>query len=121
MKKILVIEDNNSIRENIIELLELNDFNVHATGNGNEAFGLMQAHDFDLVLCDIHMPQVSGYEVLEQTKSNAKLKSVPFIFISASVQYKEKEQALKMGIEGFLEKPFNEKTLMDTVNKVIGK
>ena len=121
MRKILVIEDDASIRENTKELLELNDLEVHTASNGREGLDLIVKHSFDLVLCDIHMPNVSGYDVFKQMKSNPQLCKIAIVFMSASVQHTEKAEAMQLGIDGFIEKPFNEKNLLSTINSVIGE
>jgi CheY-like chemotaxis protein len=120
MRKLLVIEDDISIRENTKELLELNGFEVLTANNGQEGLNLIDLHNFDLVLCDIHMPKVTGYDVFNKMKDDPRLKKVRIIFMSASVQHTEKAEAMKMGIDGFIEKPFNEQSLLGTINSVIG-
>ena len=120
MRKLLVIEDDASIRENTKELLELNGLKVHTASNGREGLDLIDQHTFDLVLCDIHMPQVSGYDVFKAMKEDAQLSKIAIVFMSASVQHTEKAEAMKLGIDGFIEKPFNEKNLLSTINSVLG-
>jgi CheY-like chemotaxis protein len=119
MKKILVIEDNVSIRENTKELLELNGFEVATAKNGQDGLGLIAQNNFDLILCDIHMPQVNGYDVFNKMKSDPQLSKIAIVFISASVQHTEKSEAIKMGIDGFIEKPFSEDDLLKTIKSVI--
>lgn len=120
MKKILVIEDNASIRENTKELLELNGFEVCTANNGSEGIDLATKQNPDIVLCDIHMPQVTGFEVFKTMKANPKLAQTLIIFMSASVQHSEKSEAMQLGIDGFIEKPFTEQNLINTIKTVIG-
>lgn len=119
MHKILIIEDNAAIRDNTEELLELNGFEVFTTNNGHKGIELLEEHKIDLILCDIHMPEVSGFEVFRELKKNDSWKEISFIFISASVQHFEKAKALHMDIDGFIEKPFTEKKLTTTINSII--
>jgi CheY-like chemotaxis protein len=101
MKKILVIEDNNLIRETVLELLESRGFEVVGAENGQVGIQLAIAQIPDLILSDVMMPQVNGFEVFAALRSYPATARIPFIFMTAS----EMEQALELPADGYLKKP----------------
>lgn len=117
MKTILVIEDNTEIRENTAEILELSGFKVVTASSGQE--GLSRATDPvpDIILCDIMMPQVDGYEVIRQLKSNPLTASVPFVYLTARGEKNEQELAMGLGACAYIRKPFDATDLVRTVNQ----
>ncbi|MCB9224483.1 MAG: response regulator [Crocinitomicaceae bacterium] len=119
MKKILVIEDNEEIRDNTSEVLELHDYEVISAPDGRDGIFMMEQNEVDLILCDILMPNMTGYDVLHAAKQSEKTKSIPFVFMSASVEPKEIEEARKRGIEFFITKPFQIEKLLDTIEKAL--
>lgn len=119
MKKILVIEDNEEIRDNTIEVLELNDYEVINAPDGKAGIEMMEENDVDLILCDIVMPYMTGYDVLNAARHNQKTRDLPFVFMSASVEPKEMEEARKQGIKHFIAKPFQIEVLLDTIKKAL--
>ena len=82
-KKLLLVEDDTSLRENVAELLELSGFNVCSASNGRIAVDMAKKELPDLVLCDIMMPELDGYGVLEELSSDKSTRHIPFIFVSA--------------------------------------
>jgi CheY-like chemotaxis protein len=115
MKTILVIEDNKEILENTIELLELKGYQVLSAINGKAGLELALQHKPDLVLCDIMMPVMNGYEVFAALKANSGTADIPFIFVTASVERSEVEAGLGMGADGYIRKPFEAKDLFEAV------
>src|SRR5713226_2969943 len=82
--RLLVVDDNEDNRYTLIMRLEIEGYsNIAVAGDGAEALDLMQAHDFDLVLLDVMMPKVDGYQVLERLKAQGRLHHIPVIMISA--------------------------------------
>ena len=79
-KKVLIIEDNDDIRENVVEILELAGYKSFAAGNGKAGVELAVKHLPDIILCDIMMPELDGYGVLYMLNKNPQLAAVPFIF-----------------------------------------
>jgi len=121
MKTVLVIEDNPDIRENTAEMLELENFNVVTAEDGLQGLELALAHLPDVILCDIMMPKLNGYEVLKQLKENEATVNIPFIFASASVEKKEIKHAMQLGADAYIRKPFDLTELMELVNKFIDR
>ncbi len=116
MKKILVVEDEDAIRENISDALSLNDYQVFIADNGFD--GVHLAHEIkpDLILCDIMMPKMDGYQVLKAIKSDEIGVITPFIFISAKGKYEDIRQGMDMGADDYLIKPFLFQDLLNMVS-----
>jgi DNA-binding response OmpR family regulator len=119
MKTILLIEDNSDIREGACELLEMEGYHVVPAINGIS--GLLLAKQFlpDLVLCDIIMPDINGYEVFKKLKANTSTEFIPFIFLTANVEKNEVAAGLEMGAEGYIRKPFGPEELFETISLVL--
>lgn len=115
MSKILIIEDDNTVRENISEFLEINGYSTNTATNGLE--GLMQAIQTkpDLIVCDIMMPEMDGIEVLNGVREHVSISNTPFIFLTAKVEKKNFRDAMSIGADDYLTKPFDLKELLDAV------
>ena len=83
MKKILVIEDDANIRESLVELLEMKSYEVLSAENGADGLRMAIEGRPNLILCDVMMPGMNGYEVIEKVRANMDLAATPFIFLSA--------------------------------------
>ncbi len=121
MKKILVIEDDMNIRESLSELLETRSYQIFSSDNGRSALELIQQKLPDLIICDVMMPGMSGYEVLETIRSNASTASIPFVFLSAKVMETDREKGLRLGANSYLTKPFRSNELFEVVDKLLNK
>jgi CheY-like chemotaxis protein len=117
MVHILVIEDNTEIRENITELLELEGFKVTEAINGKEGLEMAIERSPHLILCDIMMPQLSGYEVLKELRERVAGFKIPFIFLSANVEKKDVRAGLDMGACAYIKKPFEPDDLISEVRR----
>ena len=115
MKTILLIEDNNDIRENTCELLELEGYKVILALNGKTGLILAIEHLPDLILCDIMMPEPNGYEVFKYLQDNAATRVIPFIFLTASAEKKDVAIGLEMGASGYIRKPFDPEELFQAI------
>jgi Response regulators consisting of a CheY-like receiver domain and a winged-helix DNA-binding domain len=119
MQIILVIEDNAEIRENTVELLELHNYQVFSAVNGNIGFEMAKELKPDLVLCDMMMPDTDGREFLRLAKSNSVLRNIPLIFFSAGSPMPEIKKFLIKESDDYLEKPFAEEELLNSVKRVL--
>ena len=119
MKRILLIEDNLEIRENISEILELKGYEVMVATNGLEGLESAKLNMPDLILCDIMMPELNGHEVLIQLKKGEATSTLPFIFITASAEKKEMQMGLDLGANGYIRKPFEHEELMDEIERCL--
>ena len=102
MKKILVIEDNKHVRENTAELLALAGYAVVTAENGK--MGVEKAKEFapDLVICDIMMPQMDGYDVLRTLAQDSTTSSTPFIFLTAKTDRADMRMGMNLGADDYL-------------------
>ncbi|TDS13659.1 CRP-like cAMP-binding protein [Maribacter caenipelagi] len=121
MKRILLIEDDKALRENTEELLELADYDVITASNGKIGIEAAIEKIPDLIICDIMMPEVDGYGVLENLSNNEKTKQIPFIFLSAKTEHKEIRKGMDLGADDYLTKPFEEEDLMSAVESRLAK
>lgn len=119
MKSILVIEDDLSILENTVELLELEHFLVFASTNGQEGIDKAREIKPDLILCDIAMPVKDGWEVLQELRRDSFIGLTPFVFLTAFSEKLQLRKGLDMGANGYLIKPFFGEELMKMVQEHI--
>lgn len=117
MIRILLIEDNQDIRENTTEILELASYEVLTAVNGQEGIKIAMQLQPDLILCDVQMPLVDGLEVFKQLKANSTYAGIPFVFVTASAEKSEIESALAMGADGYVCKPFEASELLAVVKQ----
>ena len=107
MARILVIDDETPIRENLVRFLALEGHQVLQAVDGRAGLEAIRIHKPDFILCDVMMPRLDGFQVLEATQSDPTLKDIPFVFLSASAEPEKLEAALKQGASGYVTKPFN--------------
>lgn len=107
MKKILVIEDEVFIRENLIELLEIEGFEALGAENGFAGVHLAKQHQPDLILCDVMMPELDGYGVLTALREDSTTATIPFLFLTASADRSNLQRIRDMGMNDYILKPFN--------------
>ena len=115
MYKILIIQNNLELREEITCILNYEGYKVIEAANGDE--GLKRAKEVrpNLILCDILMPGIDGFDVLKEIKRKQRCTSLTFIFISALVENEKITKAIKMGADNYLIKPFTREELLDMI------
>jgi len=121
MKTILVIEDNKDVRENIAEILELSKYNVLTATNGKEGVEVATKETPDLIVCDIMMPELDGYAVLNLLNRNKETFGVPFIFLTAKSEKIDFRKAMEMGADDYLTKPFTRSDLLKAIEARLKK
>ena len=104
---VMVVDDNEMNRDMLSRRLERTGYNVLVASNGKEALDLLSAGSVDLVLLDIMMPQMNGYEVLEHLKSDSDLKHIPVIMTTALDESDRIQKCMALGAADYLTKPFN--------------
>ena len=121
MKKILVIEDNTEVRENICEILELDSYEVIAAENGK--IGAQKAIDYipDLILCDVMMPELDGFGVLKILSKNENTQSIPFIFLTAKAEKTDFRKGMGLGADDYIIKPFDDTQLLEAIEMRLKK
>jgi CRP-like cAMP-binding protein/CheY-like chemotaxis protein len=120
-KKVLIIEDNNDIRENIVEILELAGYKVYAADNGKTGVDLAVKNTPDIVLCDIMMPELDGYGVLYMLNKYPETSAVPFIFLTAKAERIDLRKGMEMGADDYLTKPFDDMELLNAIESRLRK
>ena len=121
MKKVLVIEDNRDVRENTADILELAGYNTATAENGKIGFKLAKQLLPDVIVCDIMMPELDGYEVLQLLNNNPKTASIPFIFLTAKTEKLDMRKGMNLGADDYLTKPFNDKELLEAIESRLKK
>lgn len=119
MAKVLVIEDEEQLRQNIREQLELDQYEVESASNGLQALELLASFRPDLILCDIMMPEMDGIEFIRALKRSAQYRPIPLIFLTAKVSQQDRLEGLEEGAIDYLPKPFLRRELLLKVNNLI--
>jgi len=119
MANILIAEDERDIRDLITFTLGFAGFEVVAASNGEEAVNLARQEIPDLILMDVRMPRMTGYEACAIMKADAKLKDIPVIFLSAKGQDSEIQTGLQAGAADYLLKPFAPDQLTERIQTVL--
>jgi len=106
MKKILVIEDNFEVRDNIAEILELANYDVDTAENGK--VGVVKAQEMipDIIICDIMMPELDGFGVLYMLGRDPRTSGIPFVFLSAMADKSDIRKGMNLGADDYITKPF---------------
>jgi len=115
MEKILIIEDNEDIRENIVEILELADYKVIQAANGKDGVDMAISEKPDLIICDIMMPELDGYGVLHILSKKESTVSIPFIFLTAKADKMDIRKGMTLGADDYITKPFDDTELLDVI------
>ncbi len=121
MKKILLIEDNDDVRENTAEILELSNYKVFTAPNGKDGVEVAFRELPDLIVCDIMMPVLDGYGVLHMLSKNPQTSAIPFIFLTAKSEKGDFRKGMEMGADDYLTKPFNGIELLNAVEARLKK
>ncbi|AOW20673.1 response regulator [Urechidicola croceus] len=121
MKKVLLIEDDSVIRENTAELLELSNYEVLTSENGLQGLQSAKENLPDIIVCDIMMPKLDGYGVLEGLSKNDETKYIPFIFLSAKTERKDVRKGMDLGADDYITKPFTEDELISAIESRLAK
>jgi DNA-binding response OmpR family regulator len=121
MKSILLIEDDTILRENTSELLELANYHVVTAPNGKIGLEVAKNTLPDIIVCDIMMPELDGYGVLEGLSGNENTKHIPFIFLSAKTERKDVRKGMDLGADDYITKPFEEEELISAIESRLAK
>ena len=121
MKKILIIEDNDDVRENTAEILELANYQVVTASDGKIGVEIAKNEKLDLIICDIMMPGLDGYSVLHLLSKDVLLSSIPFIFLTAKAERSDMRKGMDLGADDYITKPFDKSELLNAVESRIRK
>ena len=115
-EKVLVIEDDINIMESMIDLLELKNYQVISARDGNEGYQKAMVENPDIIICDVMMPGMNGYEVLKKLNLSNK-SQIPFIFLSALTTKDDIRAGIDGGAVDYLIKPFRAQNLFDVIER----
>lgn len=118
MKKILIVDDEQKIREVIKEYAEFSGFEAHEAVDGMSAIGMVKLNDYNLIIMDIMMPKLDGFSAVKEIH---KIKKIPVIMLSARGEEYDKLFGFELGIDDYVTKPFSPKELMARVNAVLAR
>lgn len=121
MKKVILIEDDPVLRENTAELLELSGYKVKTAADGKRGVLTTKEYLPDIIVCDIMMPELDGYGVLDAISQDEKTKGIPFIFLSAKTERKDVRKGMELGADDYLTKPFEEAELIGAIESRLAK
>ncbi|MBD2292181.1 EAL domain-containing response regulator [Anabaena sphaerica FACHB-251] len=121
MAKILVIEDEESVRENLLDLLAAEEFETVAAANGKIGLNLAFSEVPDLILCDMMMPEIDGFGVLKALRQQPLTATIPFIFLTAKSAKSDIRQGMDMGADDYLTKPFTRSELLSAIMNKLEK
>ena len=121
MRKVLLIEDDPVLRENTAELLGLSDYEVVTASDGRKGVKEAKAHLPNVIICDIMMPELDGYGVLEHLGKDDSTMHIPFIFLSAKTEKEDIRKGMNLGADDYLTKPFEEKDLFNAIESRLAR
>ena len=121
MKTILLIEDNEEIRENMTEILELANYRVVTAPDGKQGVEEAFSQKPDVIICDIMMPVLDGYGVIHALQKNDATRNTPFIFLTAKAERAEIRKGMELGADDYITKPFNGTELLSAIKSRLRK
>lgn len=119
MKKIVIVDDEPSILMSLEYTFRKNKFDVFIARDGQEALELLEYVEPDLILLDIMMPKVDGYQILKFIRNHPALKEVRVVFVSAKNKEQDVSKGLEAGADAYVAKPFSLKKLVEQVNELL--
>ncbi len=121
MKKVLVVDDSNVLRKIVSFNLQKEGYEVLEARNGVEALQLVEKTAPDLIILDVMMPEMDGFEVLRRLRADPNFRTIPVIILTAKGGEEDQRTAVNLGANGFLTKPFSPLKLLEEVRRVIDK
>ena len=118
-KRILVVDDSVTMRKVSTRLLERNHFIVETAKDGLDAIDVLQHFKPDLIMLDIEMPRMDGFEFAAHVRQNSDVPDVPIVMVTSRTGDKHRERAGQIGVQGYLGKPYREDILMETLNSLL--
>lgn len=121
MAKILVIDDSHDNRENLLEILSLNGYSVNSAENGKIGVEKALRDKPDLIICDVMMPELDGFGVLQILSNNHKTSDIPFLYLTAMAEKADFRQGMSLGADDFITKPYDITSLLQTIERRLKK
>ena len=120
-KLVMVVDDSVTVRKVTSRLLERHGMQVMTAKDGVEAIAQLQEHRPDIMLLDIEMPRMDGFEVAQLVRNDTELKDLPIIMITSRAGEKHRERAFAIGVNDYLSKPYQEQVLLDSIDKLLSE
>ncbi|KKJ00644.1 response regulator transcription factor [Prochlorothrix hollandica] len=121
MTTILVIEDDPLVRNNLEDILSLENFKFISASNGLEGVASAKTHKPDLIICDIMMPELDGYGVLRSLQQDSRTQHIPFIFLTAKADHSDCREGMELGADDYLTKPFRPKDIVNAIKSRLAR
>jgi chemosensory pili system protein ChpA (sensor histidine kinase/response regulator) len=115
----LVVDDSITVRRVTQRLLERNGMRVMTAKDGVDALSILQEHVPDVILLDIEMPRMDGYELASHVRNDSRLSSIPIVMITSRVGEKHRARAIELGVDDYLGKPYQENQLLDAIEPLV--
>ena len=116
---VLVVDDSITVRRVTQRLLERHSMKVMTAKDGVDALSILQDHMPDIILLDIEMPRMDGYELATQVRADARLADIPIVMITSRVGEKHRARAIEIGVNDYLGKPYQENQLLDAIEPLV--
>jgi CheY-like chemotaxis protein len=120
-KVILVVDDSTTVRKFVAASLNMKGFRVVTASDGVEALERMPAEKFDLIITDLNMPDMDGFEFIRTLRETPEYREIPIIVLSSMTDLKNKDYALELGALAFLEKPLSTEAIQREVFRFVNK
>ncbi len=121
MQKVLVIDDSEAVRAIVVETLTHYGFSTLAASDGQKGVEMARREIPDLVICDVRMPQMDGYQTLARLRDDAETATIPFIFLTGEVDKQDVRRGMTLGADDYLTKPFTPLELIEAVTARLEK
>jgi DNA-binding response OmpR family regulator len=121
MSKVLVVEDTPSLATEIVDILRMEDFEVSLAINGLDALNKLKVQLSDIVISDLFMPEIDGFQLITKLKNDVRLKHIPIIILSARTTPDTIDKVIELGADLFLQKPCDSRHLVSSIKKVLTK
>ena len=118
-KNILIVDDSESIREVVIFTLEKAGYNVISCVDGVDAMKQLDGKELDLIITDLHMPNMNGLEFIKEVRNTEKYKYTPILYLTTESQQSKKQEAKDAGATGWIVKPFAPEKLLAAISKIL--
>jgi DNA-binding LytR/AlgR family response regulator len=115
MKSILIIEDDEGVKESIEEIVQSAGYSTKSASNGTDGLKLAKTIMPDLILCDIAMPEMDGFEVFKLFRADEKINHIPFIFLTAKADLSDIRTGMQLGADDYITKPFRSFDLINSI------
>jgi chemosensory pili system protein ChpA (sensor histidine kinase/response regulator) len=119
--KVLIVDDSLSVRKYVTNFIESHGYRPLAAANGHEALNVLHENKVDLIITDLEMPVMHGYELIRRIRGIEYLREIPIIVLTSRGTKKHRQMALETGADDFLVKPFDESALSDVIARYVAR